>query len=1117
MVSLSPLRAASRSNLNSRIGCNAPGLFRVSGQTTTINALYEFYDHQFSDAGSPSKVETTVGSGLLPTHIEHTLPDVASLFKKILIGLPGGLLGSLELFEALKDILLKLQRDPEQAVSDYVTLKAKLVALAISCVTSSYRIYLIEAVLGLCAYFAFETEKFHAEQAAGENDERPSSSKSELMGYQSLGVVLGPLLLGDLTDNVDLVGGVDTLDGAPRKSSESAKRSKKQKRNSVPSKLEKDATLTAHVDRANLTASVMQQLLVIWRDVVRQLKGLNGMYSSSLMQSRSTSQIKKIPTRTTSRLTLRTSEEEMQFMDLLRGRPLPEQFRNGAHMKRTVRISSRSPMSPGAIKVSDDGQINGSGLPDASYQQGNEEAHDVHVDEPAEQDADRTVDLEASSSTRIDDTNTEDINGLSVIRRTHSDIAMDQMAMGTILPQLQDTSDSPASQGCVRLVSSMDDHSEDEHHEDLESSTEVPQTVVKISRTPNYDDEPRTQRQRSSLDKDKPLPPIGKAQRAELSSPLTGKELAQAEARGLLSSRRSSRRSMSMLSSRHPSPRTLFPARHGRHGSIEGRSRQQSGSREGQFYFPLRQDSLPARLDAPLSPTKNASRKWSEGYIGGDQMFGDPRRNSVRILAEQFADKSRAQRKEAVAERRNELPKVYAYVHALPSSNDQEVEDPFVCPTDVVTPDKPHDERTPSPEKESMIPKPQFDIGRGRKAESRSPSPPKRAAPKSPGKRPSVYSVIPDQDAEILRRNTNELSESAAKAQREAIVRRMQAIATNGLGLPEEDSPVQHLEPSPIHQSTASSESLYFSPAAEEQEILLAQPMHNRILSSARPASPHARSDSTSRNVQRPLSHLDMPSTHTNNFLNASNELKKLVRHGSINATLYTEILRLQRQLELKGDEVQTARRGLDAVRVVDERKSAPKERPDDEVKRAKKEVDIWRVRAERAERRLAEKSAKKSKTKSQDQDQATSPKMVKCSPGLVRCSTPLTDQRFDVRKMGSPRRGVSRTTSSRDLGSGAQSPVKMQPRILPTPSKDHGMESGTPAKTRTRIPCAASRDQNMDIGSEKKTKNGGEIESVAVKKHGAEVDIMMWEDESGQSEGADGSGEHRCGSRCDH
>lgn len=1017
-----------------------------------------------------------MGSGLLPTHIEHTLPDVASLFKKILIGLPGGLLGSLKLFEALDDILLKLQPDSELAESDHAALKAKLVALAISSVTSAYRVYLIEAVVGLVAYFAAETEKFQAEQAAAvaEDQERPGSSKSELMGHQSLGVVLGPLLLGDLTDKIDVNGGDESLEGAPRKSSESAKRSKKQKRNSVPNKLEKDANLSAHVDRANLTATVMQQLLIVWRDVVNQLREMNGKYSSSLMQSRSTSQIKTIPTRTTSRLTLRSSEEEMQLMDFLRGRSLPGEFRGPVEVKRKVRISGRSPMSRGAFKVSEDGQIHGEGVLGACQQQANGDTDDNNVDKPAVQDSAQTFDFYASASTRRDEHDAEDSAGLSADGITHSDIAMDKMAMGTILPRLRDPSDSSVSPGRVRLVPSMSDHSEDDNSEPEDSSNEAPQTVVKIARTPNYNDEPNTTRQRPSLDTSKPLPPIGNAQRAELSSPLSGDELTQVEARGLLSSRRSSRRSMSALSARHSSPRTLFPARQGRRGSREIYSPPRQSS------YPLRQDSLPteghlqmksiemdenfadyrARSNAQMSPMKNFSRKLSEAPFGSDQIFGDPKRNSVKAIAQQFAEQSRAQRNEVEATKTRELPKVYAYVHPLLTPNDQVVdlplEDPFVSLDDAAVQERPQIQRSLSPEKESLIPRPLFDIGRGRKAESRSPSPnkmdspstPKRAPAKSPAKRLSIYNSVQDQNAEIIRRDTNEISKSAAKTKREAIMESMHAINTNSLSL-SEGTPGPSLEVVPLRPSARRSAEPFYFRSSHRDEPPTTTTLTNRAISLARSESPTGRSVSPNRNAKRSLSHLDTI-TRSNSFLNASDELKKLERHGSINTALYTEICRLQRTLEQKGEEVLAVRRGVEVQRVVGKdgegkreswgkdgvkRESWGRDKVDDEVEKARKEIDVWRVRAERAERRLAEK----------DQIQRT-------TSGFLGSG------------------GESK--GSRDWGTSPGLPDR-EPDIEVIKTRDPGTDAGSLAGPRLEVSGADSRNQEMDAGSQGQTNLG--------------------------------------------
>lgn len=1146
--------------------------------------MYDFYDHQFSDAGSPSKVEATVGSGLLPTHIEYTLPDVASLFKKILIGLPGGLLGSLGLFEAFRDILLKLQRDPEQVEVDFTALKAKLVALAISSVDSNYRVYLIEAVLGLCAYFAFETDKAQAELAATalENKERPNPAKSELMGHQQLGVVLGPLLLGNLVDKVEITPD-ETLDGAPRKSSESAKRSKKAKRITISNKLETDSTLKAHVFQANQTATVMQQVLIIWRDVVKQLKDLNDMKASSLTQSRSTSRIKKISDRLPSRLTLKPSEEG-PFVTFLQGSESPMEFKVPVQMKRKVRISSRSPMLKSAIKISKISPTHGSGLPQFDQQQAFRE--DDHTDvELATHNLRQSIDLQASTSTQGNEVDAEDSAGLKADKRTPSDLAMDEMAMGTILPRLPGLPDTPISKRRARFIPAFD-QSEDEHEEAEDSSGEAPQTVVRFARTPIYGDMPKPMRQRRSLDNDKPLPLIGSAQRAEKSSPPSGNDSGRAGTRGLTPSRRSSRRSLN-----HSSPRTLFPARHGRHTSREDHVQSRRQSREMYFPdpFPPRQDSLPtaghlqsrpietyesieayqrARSHGHISPTKLGSRKASQAnmspaqnflrilsndrvpptkstrrqgsavHVDSEQLFGDPRRNNVKLIAEQFSEKSKAQRKEAEAEavKKNELPKVYAYVQSLPGSKDRVPEnplvhdltnsnndDPFVSSSPAAfAPIEPEAEEPVSPEKGSMIPKPVFDIGRERKAESCSPSPyklsspppPKRAAPQTPGKRPPIYNVVPDQDAEIVRRNTMELSVSPARAQREATMNSTYATNANSLGLPQEP-PSQIVDVSTTRPSaSASSENLVFHSSHEEHGIVATHPVPKGIAAIARSESPTGtiRSNSSNFNSARPLGYTDAPLSRSNSFLQASNDLKKLEKHGSLNATLFLEISRLRQQLQQKGEEVATAKRGVEVLKVVEGKKSLEKERTIDEIGKARREVDEWRMRAEAAERRLAE---SKSVAMSQGRDQGTSPGMMQTAisskdqgtspaqvslggpprdrpttPGWVRNvrePTAFRDQRVDIAKLGqrSPHQG-SRTPSSNQRGI-----------------------AGSPDKRYLGIRHAVSRDQESIRQSQALTHLGiNESRSLAAKQHGMNVEVKVWE---GSEE------EHRCGSGCEH
>lgn len=119
--------------------------------------------------------------------------DVASAFKKFLSGLPGGILGSLRLFDALISIQTQLHAAPEWTRTKYSKVKARLIALAILTVKSHYRRDLICAVFGLLCMIGRAAETAEREDNRG----RPLPT-SDLMGYEALGIIFGPLLIGDL-------------------------------------------------------------------------------------------------------------------------------------------------------------------------------------------------------------------------------------------------------------------------------------------------------------------------------------------------------------------------------------------------------------------------------------------------------------------------------------------------------------------------------------------------------------------------------------------------------------------------------------------------------------------------------------------------------------------------------------------------------------------------------------------------------------------------------------------------------------------------------------------------------------------------------------------------------
>ena len=138
----------------------------------------------------------TVRCPTLPTHIKCDVHDVASAFKKFLAGLPNGILGSLPLFYSFVSIQGQLLGDPELTKTKQTKIRARLIALAVMTLKSQYRRDLICAVFGLLSMIGRAAEIAPREDNRG----RPLPT-SDLMGYAPLGIVFGPLLLGDLLDN----------------------------------------------------------------------------------------------------------------------------------------------------------------------------------------------------------------------------------------------------------------------------------------------------------------------------------------------------------------------------------------------------------------------------------------------------------------------------------------------------------------------------------------------------------------------------------------------------------------------------------------------------------------------------------------------------------------------------------------------------------------------------------------------------------------------------------------------------------------------------------------------------------------------------------------------------
>lgn len=270
----------------------APGIFRVSGQHQHIYDLYNYYASQYPKGIDARKFQKAVASTTLPIHLKHEVNDVAALFTKIIRGLPGGLLGSKSLFNALSSIESKFRTSEtasEQAGKSTLvrvvpkgskdrSSQAKLIALAIHSINCAYRKALVIGFLGLAASIGYETEIAFADALA---------DTSELMTYHSLGVVLGPVLVGDkmFVINSPASPKVQVTDDASNDSDH---------HQPVSSKLHVPAGVNDLKDHAMGTATVMEMLITIWRDVVTELRrieskgcGLSARFSSRVVSSQS--------------------------------------------------------------------------------------------------------------------------------------------------------------------------------------------------------------------------------------------------------------------------------------------------------------------------------------------------------------------------------------------------------------------------------------------------------------------------------------------------------------------------------------------------------------------------------------------------------------------------------------------------------------------------------------------------------------------------------------------------------------------------------------------------------------------------------------------------------------
>jgi RhoGAP domain len=259
-------RFSRRSATDVRLGTTTRGVFRIPGSHHVVAALY---NHYCSMDQNGEAISGTVRCPTLPEHIRCDVHDVASAFKKFISGLPGGILGSLSLFDSLISIQTQLQSDPEWTRTKQSKVRARLIALAIFTLRSHYRRELICAVFGLLCMIGRAAETSRREDDRG----RPLPT-SDLMGYGPLGIVFGPLLVGDLLEDYTMRlanphGGLILLPISPPKSRKERKKKSKSGDAGI--------SFNTYVDKVKVANSIAEMLVTHWREVVRHMKNLSAL------------------------------------------------------------------------------------------------------------------------------------------------------------------------------------------------------------------------------------------------------------------------------------------------------------------------------------------------------------------------------------------------------------------------------------------------------------------------------------------------------------------------------------------------------------------------------------------------------------------------------------------------------------------------------------------------------------------------------------------------------------------------------------------------------------------------------------------------------------------------
>lgn len=193
------------------------GLFVDPGDLETATQTYHYFADQVLSAEKERiRIHMTMRSSRMPSFLdEASEPDmenqssrvlgIASTFKALLAGIPGGILGSMQLYRVLVNIChgrissRSVQRTGSclagLSAEDYA--KVRAMSLGILALTSSMQLNLICAVFGLCSLLLHETERMAEleRRQRRRSNRRPIASSTDKLSSDQLASTLGPLLI----------------------------------------------------------------------------------------------------------------------------------------------------------------------------------------------------------------------------------------------------------------------------------------------------------------------------------------------------------------------------------------------------------------------------------------------------------------------------------------------------------------------------------------------------------------------------------------------------------------------------------------------------------------------------------------------------------------------------------------------------------------------------------------------------------------------------------------------------------------------------------------------------------------------------------------------------------